>query len=562
MINMKIVIVGGVAGGASAAARLRRLDENAEIIILEKSGYISYANCGLPYYIGKKIQNRESLTLQTPNSFFKRFRIDVRVNNEVLSIDKDNKLVKVRNLKTEEEYFESYDKLILSPGARPIIPNIKGIESSRVFTIRTVEDTYKIFDYIEKFNPKKAAIIGAGFIGLEMAENLYERGLEVDIIQKDMSVMPNLDYDMAQILQCYIIEKGIELHLNANTKEIVENSNLLIKLEDGKQISADMIILAVGVLPDSRLAMNAKLELGIKGAIRTSSTMEASNDIYAVGDAVMVKHMVTKNDSVISLAGPANRQGRIAANNICGIHSEYKGSLGSSILKMFDMTVSSTGLNKRMCDDLKIDYDYVIISHASHATYYPGSTNMYIKVYFEKTSGQILGGQIVGFEGVDKRIDVLATAIKFNATAYDLCDLDLAYAPPFSSAKDPINMVGLVITNILTGIVKQVHWEEVLDNKDAIILDTRTKQEYSSGHIDGALHIPVDELRENIEKIPTGHKIYVYCHSGLRSYIACRILMANGFDCYNVSGGFGFYQNILLSAKLVKKGLGLCGLEQ
>ncbi len=547
--NMKVLIIGGVAGGATAAARLRRLDENAEIVIIERSGYISYANCGLPYYIGGKIMDKNELTLQTPQSFFERFRIDARVNCEAISIDSKSKKVKVRELASGREYDEDYDKLILSPGAKPIVPDIPGVENDNVFTLRSVEDTFAIYDYIGKNGAKTAAVIGGGFIGLEMAENLKNRGLDTVLLQRSSHVMPPLDEDMASIVHKYMIKKEIYLRLNSSVTGIEKkDGKTAVTVEEGGNVICDIVILAVGVMPENSLAKDAGLALGIKGAICTDEHMETSiKDIYAVGDAVQVKNFVSGEDTVIALAGPANKQGRIAADNICGIKSSFKGSQGSSVLKLFDMTIASTGLNEKLAEASGINHDHVILSGMSHAAYYPGAKPMTIKVLFEKESGRILGGQIVGSEGADKRIDVIATAVRAGMDAAALTELDLAYAPPYSSAKDPVNMAGYTIENIIEGLVKQAHWDDVEDvlsesRDDApVILDVRTDFEYRTGHIDGSLHIPLDELRERTEEIPAGRKVYVYCHSGLRSYIACRILTQKGIEAFNVSGGYGFY---------------------
>lgn len=562
---MKVVIIGGVAGGATAAARLRRLDENAQIIILERSGYVSYANCGLPYYIGKEITERTELTLQTPQSFEARFNVDVRVNEEVIDIDTSSKTVTVKKLKEGSIYTESYDKLILSPGAKPIVPDIPGVEGKRVLTLRTVEDTFKIYDYIDEYAPKSAVVVGGGFIGLEMAENLINRNLKVTLLQRSAQVMPPLDADMAAIVHNYMRKMGVDLKLKSNIKEIIEEKDAMtVKLEDGGQYNADFVVLAVGVLPENTLAKKAGLKLGLKGAICTDECMRTSNeDIYAVGDAVEVTHFVSQKKAVISLAGPANKQGRIAADNICGLNSRFTGSQGSSVLKLFNMTIASTGLNEKQAKELGYKFDYVVLTSASHATYYPGAASMTVKVLFDLESGRILGGQIIGFGGADKRIDVLAVAIRANMTAYDLTQLDLAYAPPFSSAKDPVNMAGYAIENILKGLVKQVHWQDIIHNiqDDVIFLDARTAGEYNRGHIQGCIHIPVDELRGRLNELPKDKKIYVYCQSGLRSYIACRILSQDGFDCYNVSGGYGFYNNILKGSCLDPEGTGPCGLK-
>lgn len=557
---MKVVIVGGVAGGATAAARLRRLDENMEIIILERSGFISYANCGLPYYIGGTITDREDLTLQTPQSFYDRFRIDVRVHNEVMSINANKKTVIVKNLVNNQEYEENYDKLILSPGARAIIPPLEGIDNQKVLSLRTVEDTFKIDDYIKGHSVKNVVVVGAGFIGLEMAENLKEKGMNVTIVQLMDQVMAPLDKDMASIVHNYIRDKGLNLLLETSLERIVEKNNKTYAiLNNQKELEVDLIIMAVGVVPENSLAKDIGIDLGIKGAIQVNEYMQTNiKDIYAVGDVVEVKHFVTQNKAVISLAGPANKQGRIAANHICGLKTSYKGSQGSSILKLFNMHIASTGLNERDAKDTQIDYDYVILTSASHATYYPNSKSMFVKVLFEKENGLILGGQIIGFDGVDKRIDVLATAIRAKMTAFDLTELDLAYAPPFSSAKDPINMAGYAIENILLGKVEQIHWDQV--KEDDNLLDTRTKEEYDRGHLSNALHIPIDELRERINEIPKDKLLYIYCQSGLRSYLACRILLQKGYHCKNITGGYGLYENVEKNKVVSSKGTGPCGL--
>lgn len=559
---MKTVIIGGVAGGATAAARLRRLDENAEIIIIERSGYVSYANCGLPYYIGGEITDRRELTLQTPKSFASRFNIDVRIHSEALSIDRSSKTVHIRSLADGREYDESYDKLILSPGAHPAIPEYDGVESKRIMTLRTVEDTFKIYDYIAENNPRTAVITGGGFIGLEMAENLARRGISVTIIQRGNHVMPTLDDDMAASVHSYIRNNKIDLKTNTNVTAFHDENDCTFVLTDKYEpLRADLIIMAVGVVPESRLAKEAGLELGLKGAISVDPHMMTSDsDIYAVGDAVEVTHFVSGKKAVISLAGPANKQGRIAADNICGINSTYKGSQGSSVLKLFDMTIASTGCTEKTARLYGYDYDYVILTSASHASYYPGARSMIIKVIFEKGSGKILGAQITGYDGVDKRIDVLATAIRAGMTAFDLTELDLAYAPPYSSAKDPVNMAGYIIENILTGKVRQLHWKEALE-RNGYILDTRTDAEYVYGHIDGAIHIPLDSLRDHIDEIPRDKPVYVYCHSGLRSYIACRILSQNGIECFNISGGYGFYQTVERGLCPSQEGTRPCGLK-
>lgn len=561
---MKVLIIGGVAGGASAAARLRRLDESAEIVVIERTGYVSYANCGLPYFIGGEITDESKLTLQTPKSFHDRFRIDVRVRQEAVAIDRAKKTVRIKRLEDGVEYVEPYDKLILSPGAKAIRPDVPGVDDPRVMTLRTVEDTFAIHEFIEREKPRRAVVIGAGFIGLEMAENLVSKGLEVTVLQRPAQAMPMLDADMAALLHNQLRKNGIVLHTKTDVTEIAkQGEGLSVRTAEGASIPADLVIMAVGVAPESTLAADAGLELGIKGAIKTNDRMQTSDpDIYAVGDAVEVTHFVTGEPAAIALAGPANKQGRVAADSICGIHHEFTGSQGSSIMKMFDMAVAATGLNSRAAKAAGLDFSSVILTSPSHATYYPGSRSMTLKVLFERTNGSILGAQIVGFDGVDKRIDVLATAIRARMTADDLAELDLAYAPPFSSAKDPVNMVGFVIQNILEGLVKQVSWAEAEARSEGVVLlDTRTQAEFDKGHLEGALHIPLNSLRERIDEIPSDHPLYVYCQSGLRSYIACRILSQHGFDCFNVSGGYGFYASVKSDAEFREEGRGGCGLK-
>ena len=546
---MKVVIVGGVAGGATAAARIRRLDENAKITVFEKSGYVSYANCGLPYYIGGAITDPEELTLQTPESFKSRFQIDVRVRHEVMAIDTKEKTVKVKNLSTGEEFEESYDKLILSPGANPVKPAMTGVDTDRVFTLRTVEDTLRIHKFIAENDVKSAVIAGGGYIGLEMAENLTEKGISVTIVQRPNQVMAPLDYDMACQLHGLLRKKGITLKFGSSVTGFEEKDGLILTtLKDDEPLKSDLVILAIGVTPDTALAKDAGIALGIKGSITVNERMETSApDVYAVGDAVQVKNFVTGEDALISLAGPANKQGRIAADNICGLKSSYDGSQGSSVIKIFDMTAATTGINEKTAKQLGIDYDKVVLFPLSHAGYYPGALAMSMKVIYEKKTFRLLGAQIVGYEGVDKRSDVIATAIRLGAKAGDLKNLDLAYAPPYSSAKDPVNMAGFMIENLHQERVKQFHWHDVdsLPRDDsAVLLDVRTPFEYNRGHEPGFINIQVDELRERLDEVERGKPVYVMCHSGLRSYIACRILTQHGFDCYNFSGGYGFLQSI------------------
>ena len=563
---MKVVIVGGVAGGASAAARIRRLDESAEIIVFEKTGYISYANCGLPYYIGDVITDSSDLTLQTPESFWTRFRILVKVNHEVTNIDVTQKTVTVKNLLTGTECEEPYDKLLLSPGAKPVRPNLPGIDSEKIFSLRTVEDTFRIHDYLEKTKAQSAVIVGGGYIGIEVAENLKEKGLNVTIVQRPNQLMNTLDYDMASFVHSKLRAKGISLRLNSNVTSFRQDGERIVTLlEDNSEIAADMVLLAIGVAPENSLAKQAGLKLGVKGSIVVNDRMETSvQDIYAVGDAIQVKHFVTEEDTVIALAGPANKQGRIAADNICGGDSHYQGSMGSSIIKIFDMTVAGTGLTEKVAKSMGIDCESVVLSPASHAGYYPGAKVMTMKVVFEKDTWKLLGAQIVGTEGVDKRLDVLATAMHAGMKANMLKDLDLAYAPPFSSAKDPVNMAGFMIENIRNGFVKQYHWDEIADlprDGSVTLLDARTVWEYQQGHIDGYINIPVDDLRERMNEIDDSKPVYVICQSGLRSYIACRILTQNGFDCYNFSGGYRFYASVI-HEKQMSECTYPCGMEK
>ena len=562
---MKIVIVGGVAGGATAAARIRRLNEHAEIIIFERSGFISYANCGLPYYIGGVIEDKEDLTLQTPESFFRRFRIVAKVNHEVTDIDLKNKTVQVTDLKTGTSFTETYDKLILSPGAKPILPDFY-TENERTFTLRTVEDTLKIRAFIEQKQPKTAVVIGGGFIGLEMAENLAELGIKTTIVQRSNHLLSTVDCDMASFIHAKMRHHGVQLLLNCNTyKMSITGEKVSLNLDNGSNISADMVVLAVGVAPENTLAKKIGLKLGVKGAIKVNDKMETSiPDIYAVGDAVEVKHFITDKDSVISLAGPANKQGRIVADNICGLNSEYKGSQASSVIKLFDMTVATTGINEQQAKANGIEYEKVILTQNSHAGYYPGATAMTVKLIFEKATYKILGAQIVGFDGVDKRIDVIATAIRAGMKADELKDLDLAYAPPYSSAKDPVNMAGFVVENIKNGIVKQFYYEDIpslRERDNVILLDTRTPFEYMRGHAEDFINIPLDDLRERLGELEKDKKIYVMCQSGLRSYLATRILMQNGFDAYNFAGGFRLYSSIK-NEEMLSKQCYTCGMEK
>ncbi len=563
---MKVVIIGGVAGGATAAARIRRLDERADIVVFERSGYVSYANCGLPYYIGGVIEDPEALTLQTPESFFSRFQVDMRVRHEVTSIHPDRKTVRVKNLNTGESFEEGYDKLILSPGARPTQPRLPGVGLGKVFTLRTVEDTFRIKEHIGAHHPKSAVLAGGGFIGLELAENLRQLGMAVTIVQRPRQLMNPFDPDMAAFIHNEVRRHGIKLALGRTAEGFEERGGGVdILLKDERPLHADMVVLAIGVTPDTALARDAGLKLGLKGSIVVNDRMETSvPDIYAVGDAVQVKHYVTGEDAVISLAGPANKQGRIAADNICGGDSRYLGSQGSSVIKVFGMTAASTGINETNAKKAGLAVEKVVLSPMSHAGYYPGGQVMTMKILFEQGTFRLLGAQIVGCEGVDKRIDVLAAAIHAGAKATQLKDLDLAYAPPYSSAKDPVNMAGFMADNIAGGILKQWHLEDVPtlpQDGSVTLLDVRTAAEYGRGRLEGFQNIPVDELRDRLGELRPDRPVYVICQSGLRSYIACRILAGYGFDAYNFSGGFRFYDAVVNDRCLIERAAP-CGMDQ
>lgn len=542
---MKTVIIGGVAGGASAAARLRRLDESAQIVILERGNYVSFANCGLPYYIGGVITDKNNLTLQTPESFRSRFNIDVRINSEAIKINTNDKTVTVKDLKTGDTYAEDYDNLILSPGAEPIRPNIKGINSENVFTLRNIPDTLKIKQFIEKNTPSSAVVVGGGYIGVEMAENLKKSGLKVSIVELSDQLIAPLDFDMAADVHRYIKSKGISLYLN---KEVIAINGSKVVLQNG-EIDSDMVIMSVGVRPETMLAKECGIATNHRGSIIVDRHMKTNIDcIYAVGDAAEVEDFITKSPAFIPLAGPANKQGRIAADNIFGIPSVYNGTQGSSVLKIFDMTVATTGLNEKGAKSAEIDYDKTYIYSGSHASYYPGANNMSIKALWDKKTLRILGAQIIGFDGVDKRMDVIASAIRFGAKITDLAELELCYAPPFGSAKDPVNMLGFVGENVITGKVKQFFWHDVENlprDGSVTLLDVRTATEVSRGKIKGFINIPLNSLRDHIDEIPKNKPVYVHCHSGMRSYIACRILAGNGYDCYNLAGGWRLYESAI-----------------
>jgi NADPH-dependent 2,4-dienoyl-CoA reductase/sulfur reductase-like enzyme/rhodanese-related sulfurtransferase len=543
----KIVIVGGVAGGATTAARLRRIDEQAQIILFERGRYISYANCGLPYYIGNVITERGHLFVQTPKGFAARFKIDVRVRSEVTAIDRKAKRITVTDLKTKKTYQESYDKLVLSPGAEPVKPPIPGIDLKGIFTVRNVPDTDRIKEYIEKRKVQRALIVGAGFIGLEMAENLHRRGIFVTIVEMAEQVMTPLDFEMAAEVHQHLKAKKVEFYLNeAVTSFESRLGKLVVKLSSGKELRVDLVILGVGVRPDSSLASEAGLELGERGGIKVDKFLQTSDPhIYALGDAIEFPHPILGKPMSIYLAGPANKQGRIVADNIVqGNKRPYRGSIATAIAKVFDLTVASTGLSEKALRAEGIPFVSSITHSASHAGYYPDAQPTSLKIVFSPDDGRLYGAQIVGCDGVDKRIDMIATALKHGGTVYDLQEIEHAYAPPFSSAKDPVNIAGFVAENILSDLVKIVHWHELDEGELArsFILDVRQPKEYKLGKIEGARNIPLNSLRDRLEELPRDGRIIVYCAAGLRAYLACRILSQNGFpDVHNLSGGYKTY---------------------
>ncbi|HPT88218.1 MAG TPA: FAD-dependent oxidoreductase [Bacillota bacterium] len=539
----KIVIIGGGAGGASTAARLRRLDETAEIIILERGEAISYATCGLPYYIGGVIENRDELFVQTPTAMQNRFQIDVRVRHEVLQINRKQKEVTVRDLNDGRTYTESYDTLVLSPGAYPLIPNIPGTDLKNVFALRSIADNDRIKDYITNHPIRSAIVVGGGFIGVEIAENLTRLNLEVTLLEMTDQVMSNLDYEMAAFIHHELRAKGVELRLNTGVAAITETDDRLnVALSNGENLSADIIILAVGIRPNTKLAADAGLELGITGAILVNDQLQTSDpDIYAVGDSIQIRDLVSGRDSWLPLAGPANRQGRILADILAGRVEKYSGAQGTAIAKIFDLTAASTGLNEKNLKKWGIPYLSLITHSSSHAGYYPGASPLSIKLLFSPENGRLLGAQVVGYEGADKRIDVLATALRFGKSVYDLAELELAYAPPFSSAKDPVNIAGYAASNILNGDVKIITWDQLLSQPpgNAVLLDVREPDESHLGSFPEAINIPLHQLRNRLDKLPKDQEIVVYCYVGLRSYIATRILMQHGFTrVKNLSGGY------------------------
>ena len=510
------------------------------------------------------ITDESSLTLQTPEKFYSRFRVQVKVAHEVMSIDRHAKTVTVKDLTTNEVFTDTYDKLILSPGAHAVIPNIEGIDSEKIFTLRTVEDTLAIDHYIDQTKAKRALVIGAGFIGLEMAENLTHRGLDVTLVQRSSSVLPTLDADIAAALHATLRAHNVTLKLHSQIRRFETDTDIIRAYSDREVFEADMVILAVGVEPETTLARQAGLTLGQKGAIVVNEELQTSDEsIWAVGDAVEVHHRVSNQKTLISLAGPANKMGRMAADNIMGAHRRYNGSLGSSVLKLFDLTAATTGLNEKSAQAAGIDYEKIVLCPANHAGYYPGGRAMTMKVLFNRQTTELIGAQIVGFEGVDKRIDVLATALCAKMKALDLAELDLAYAPPYSSAKDPVNMAGFMADNIFTGLVKQFHWHDIeaLQDKNVQLLDTRSAKEYERGHAPGFINVPLDELRDRLSELDPTRPVYVMCHTGIRSYIASRILIGHGFDVSNFSGGHSFYALVTKEAALAREVFD-CGLKK
>ena len=560
---MKTIIIGGVAGGATCAARLRRLDEYMKITMYEKSGYISYANCGLPYYIGGVIENKMELTLQTPQSFKARFNVDVKVNCEVIKIDPKNKEVIIKDLINNKEFKDNYDKLVIATGANAIIPNISGKEYG--FVIKNVEDTFLIDNYIKENKVKKAVVVGGGFIGLEMVENLVHKGIAVTLVERASQVLLPIDYEMASFIHNELRANKVNLKLN---KELVsinkENGVFNVNLAD-EEIDSDLVVFALGVRPNSSLASDIGLNLGIKNSIKVNKYLETSiKDIYACGDVVEIKNHLTNEDSLFSLAGPANKQARIVADNICGLKREYKGALGTSIIKCFNYDVAFVGLNERSIKEKNIKYNKVYLSPNNHASYYPKSSPLNIKILFSLPEYKILGAQIIGSNGVDKRIDILSLAIYNNIPLVMLKDVDFAYAPPYSSAKDPINMAAFIADNLVLGKLKQFYIEDIkslLILNDGFFLDVRTKKEYEAGHIEGFINFPLDELRQNVPNIPKNKKVYVMCQSALRSYIACKILSNLGYDCYNLAGGYRLFASVYFDAVQNKQVLP-CGIER
>lgn len=559
---MRILIVGGVAGGASTAARLRRLDEHAQIIMFERGEHVSFANCGIPYYCSDVITERDKLLVTKPETFQSLMNIEARTFSEVVSIDRANKTVTVKDLKTNVEYKESYDKLVLSPGAYPIKPPIEGIDDSRIFTVRNVNDADRIKSYIEDNGCKSAVVVGGGFIGIEMAENLKHKGLDVSVVELSPQVIAPVDGEIAAYVHNHLRGKGVNLYLGDGVKQFLINGELTVRLNSEKEIKTDLVVLAIGVRSETTLAVGAGLEIGASGGIRVNDNMQTSDEnIYAVGDAVEVKDPVMDRAVLVPLAGPANRQGRLCADNIAGINHEYKGTYGSSIIKIFDLTVAATGNNEKSLKRSGIDYKKVYIHGLSHAGYYPQAMPMLLKVLFDESNGRILGAQAVGYDGVDKRIDVVATAIKFKATVNDLTELELTYAPPFNAAKDPVNLAGMAGQNVLKGIYKPFYLENLESIDNSVIIDVRTATERDLGYIEGSVHIPLEMIRAELANIPRDKQIILYCTKGFKSYLAQRILQQAGFDnVVSLAGGYLLYKEIKKDKEFVfptDKGIGI-----
>lgn len=544
---MKVVIVGGVAGGASVATRLRRMDEQAEILLLERGPYISFANCGLPYYIGGIIAERDALLVQTPEALHAVFAVDARIHQNVRSIDRQSKTVTVEDERTGETYTQSYDKLVLSPGAAPLVPPLPGADLPGVFTLRTIPNVDAIKAFVDQQQPERAVIVGGGFIGIELAENLRHRGLDVTVVEMLNQILAPLDYEMAVIVQQHLQSRGVHLGLGDGIKAIEKQGNgLRVVLQSGRALQADLALLAVGVRPENELAREAGLTLGIRGTIATNDYLQTSDpDIYAIGDAAQVLHLVTHKPVNIALAGPASRQGRLVADHITGKPVRYRGSQGTSIVKVFDLAAASTGLNERQLEREGIAYQSATIHTANHAGYYPGAAQMALKLLFASDDGKILGAQIVGKEGVDKRIDVIAVAMRAGLTVFDLEEVELAYAPPFGSARDPVNIAGFVASNMLRGDSKMLYWDDVgaLDPEKDFLLDVRDPSEVAAGMIEGALNIPLPQLRDRLRELPEDRRIVVYCQAGQRAYYAYRVLVQEGFDAVNLSGGYKTYSH-------------------
>ncbi len=540
---MKVCIIGGVAGGATAAARLRRLDEAAQIILFERGEYISFANCGLPYHISGRIKERRSLLLQTPERFWSRFRVEVRISNEVLFIDTEQKRLEVKNRKTGEQYTESYDCLILSPGSYPVVPPIEGSGASMFMNLYDIPGMDAIISRIENHPVKEAVVIGGGFIGVEIAENLIDRGIKTHLVEMLSQVMTPFDPEMANIIHARLAAGGICLHLSDGVKKIIGDKQGKVVLDSGTELDAELVVSAVGVRPEIRLAEEAGLKIGPTGGIAVDSAMKTSDPfIYAVGDAVETIHLAGGMPVLVPLAGPANKQARIAADNLCGLGSRYPGSLGTSIVKVFDLQAAATGLNEKTAGKNRLSYQAIHLHPNNHAGYYPGSVPLALKLLFELPGGRILGAQCIGTDGADKRIDVIATAIRAGMTVYDLEQLELAYAPPFGSAKDPVNMAGFTGSNILKGLVTSVTYDQAKAMDNSLILDVRTYDEFKADRIPQSLHIPLDELRERIHELPQDRHLIIACRTGIRSYAAYRILKQSGFkQLSNLSGGYLSY---------------------